>query len=39
MAGKLTTHVLDTAHGCPAAGVEITLYSTIASPSENRTLI
>jgi 5-hydroxyisourate hydrolase len=38
MAGKLTTHVLDTAHGCPAAGVEITLYS-IASPSENRTLI
>ncbi|WP_310416190.1 hydroxyisourate hydrolase [Chamaesiphon sp. OTE_8_metabat_110] len=38
MAGKLTTHVLDTAHGCPAAGVEIILYS-IASPSENRTLI
>ena len=24
--GRLTTHVLDTAHGCPAAGVEITLY-------------
>jgi 5-hydroxyisourate hydrolase len=38
MAGKLTTHILDTAHGCPAAGVEITLYS-IESPSDNRTLI
>jgi 5-hydroxyisourate hydrolase len=38
MPGKLTTHVLDTAHGCPAAGVEITLYS-IESPSDNRTLI
>jgi len=24
--GRLTTHVLDTAHGCPAAGVEIVLY-------------
>lgn len=24
--GKLTTHVLDTAHGCPAAGVSIRLY-------------
>jgi 5-hydroxyisourate hydrolase len=21
--GKLTTHVLDTAHGCPAAGMEV----------------
>jgi 5-hydroxyisourate hydrolase len=38
MAGKLTTHVLDTAHGSPAAGVEISLYS-IESPSDNRTLI
>jgi 5-hydroxyisourate hydrolase len=38
MAGKLTTHVLDTAHGCPAAGVEISLYS-IESRSDNRTLI
>lgn len=26
MAGYLTTHVLDTAQGCPAAGVAITLY-------------
>lgn len=25
MAGYLTTHVLDTARGCPAAGIEITL--------------
>lgn len=24
--GKLTTHVLDTAHGCPAAGMRVTLY-------------
>lgn len=26
MAGRLTTHVLDTAHGCPAAGVDIELW-------------
>ena len=26
MAGFLTTHVLDTARGCPAAGLRITLY-------------
>ncbi|AFY92134.1 hydroxyisourate hydrolase [Chamaesiphon minutus] len=38
MAGKLTTHVLDTAHGCPAPGIEICLYS-IESPADNRTLI
>ncbi|MFP6737006.1 MAG: hydroxyisourate hydrolase, partial [Rhodospirillales bacterium] len=24
--GKLTTHILDLAHGCPAAGVRIELY-------------
>ena len=24
--GKLTTHVLDTAHGCPAAGMRVSLY-------------
>ena len=24
--GKLTTHVLDTANGCPAAGMEVALY-------------
>ncbi|MEO0539663.1 MAG: hydroxyisourate hydrolase [Cyanobacteria bacterium P01_A01_bin.105] len=26
MTGYLTTHVLDTAHGCPAAGLRITLW-------------
>lgn len=26
MAGYLTTHVLDTARGCPAAGLKIVLY-------------
>jgi 5-hydroxyisourate hydrolase len=25
MIGKLTTHVLDTAHGCPAAGIAVRL--------------
>ncbi len=24
--GRLSTHVLDTAHGCPAAGVRVTVY-------------
>ncbi|NJO76943.1 MAG: hydroxyisourate hydrolase [Leptolyngbyaceae cyanobacterium RM1_406_9] len=24
--GKLTTHVLDTAHGCPAAGITVELW-------------
>jgi 5-hydroxyisourate hydrolase len=27
MTGKLTTHILDTAQGCPAANVTITLWS------------
>lgn len=26
MPGYLTTHVLDTAHGCPAEGIKIALY-------------
>jgi 5-hydroxyisourate hydrolase len=26
MAGYLTTHILDTARGCPAAGIAISLY-------------
>ena len=26
MVGKLTTHVLDTAHGCPAGGIAIELW-------------
>jgi len=25
--GKLTTHVLDTAHGCPGAGIKLDLYA------------
>jgi 5-hydroxyisourate hydrolase len=29
---RLTTHVLDTAHGCPAAGMEITLWQWRADP-------
>ena len=36
MPGRLTTHVLDTAHGRPAAGVEIELYRL---QDENRTLL
>ena len=29
MPGYLTTHVLDTARGCPAAGLEIALYHVL----------
>jgi len=25
--GRLTTHVLDTAHGCPGAGIGVSLYA------------
>ena len=32
--GRLTTHVLDTARGCPAAGVEITLLREDGGPAE-----
>ena len=32
----LSTHVLDTMHGCPAAGMEVALYST---PGDAATLI
>ena len=38
MAGKLTTHVLDTANGCPAGDMKITLWA-IASNSLQRTLL
>jgi 5-hydroxyisourate hydrolase len=34
--GKLTTHVLDTAHGCPAAGMAVTLYAIRADGSAQR---
>lgn len=33
---KLTTHVLDTAHGCPGAGITVELY---AIGPNNRTLL
>ncbi len=38
MAGKLTTHVLDTAHGCPAANLTIELWS-VDSLSGDRYLL
>ena len=31
MAGYLTTHVLDTARGCPAAGLRIELYKIVSN--------
>lgn len=41
MVGKLTTHVLDTAHGCPAAHVLIELWAIIphANQPEQKTLL
>ncbi|HUA37544.1 MAG TPA: hydroxyisourate hydrolase [Candidatus Sulfopaludibacter sp.] len=36
MPGKLSTHVLDIAHGCPAAGMKIELWSL---DTEARTLV
>ena len=38
MSGRLTTHVLDTAHGRPAAGLEITLWSLGTDGTEWRRL-
>ena len=38
MAGMLTTHVLDTMHGCPAADIEVQLWR-ILTPGEGRTLV
>ena len=38
MAGKLTTHILDTARGCPAAGMAIELW-LIDSQSGEKTLL
>ena len=32
MAAKLSTHVLDTANGCPAAGMQIQLWSLAEQP-------
>lgn len=40
MSGKLTTHVLDTAHGCPASGIAIALWQLETnSKIDSRTLI
>jgi 5-hydroxyisourate hydrolase len=36
MAAKLSTHVLDTTHGCPASGMKIELWSI---QGEERTLV
>ncbi|MEM9767676.1 MAG: hydroxyisourate hydrolase [Cyanobacteria bacterium P01_D01_bin.71] len=36
MGGKLTTHVLDTVNGCPAAGMKITLW-VIAPDTQAKT--
>ena len=38
MPGSLTTHVLDTAHGQPAAGVSVELWR-IGVPGDTRTLL
>jgi 5-hydroxyisourate hydrolase len=38
MAGKLTTHVLDTAQGCPAANMTIELWSVQAQTGEKTLL-
>jgi 5-hydroxyisourate hydrolase len=38
MIGKLTTHILDTAQGCPAANVAIALWS-LDCQSDQRTLL
>lgn len=38
MSGKLTTHVLDTANGCPGANIAIALWF-VESDSNNKTLL
>jgi 5-hydroxyisourate hydrolase len=35
----LSTHVLDTMHGCPAAGMEVALYTTDGTPEGSATLV
>lgn len=40
MPGKLTTHVLDTANGCPASGIAIALWKVDSNPNiDSRTLL
>lgn len=38
MTGKLTTHVLDTAHGCPAIGMSLELWSVDRESGEKTRL-
>jgi len=35
MSGKLSTHVLDTVHGCPASNMQIELWAIAISNQEN----
>ena len=37
--GRLTTHVLDTAHGCPAAGMALALFAAGAAGAADALLI
>ena len=40
MSGKLSTHVLDTVHGCPANNMQIELWAiAIDQPTTNQTLL
>ena len=40
MTGKLTTHVLDTAHGCPGKGINIELWAIDSNSNlEQKTLL
>jgi len=36
--GKLTTHVLDTAHGCPAAGMGLELWAIVPDSGQRQRL-
>lgn len=37
--GHLSTHVLDTAHGCPAAGMRVTLQRMDGTPQTVKTVV
>lgn len=37
--GHLSTHVLDTAHGCPAAGMRVTLQRVDGTPQTVKTVV
>jgi 5-hydroxyisourate hydrolase len=38
MSGKLTTHILDTARGCPASGITIELWAVYSLPNRSTLL-